>query len=204
MKKSGISIVFVIVCISVLVAAYGLGVCIREIRFFHAKAGATTGEKTEKPQTSSSAKDVTQKTTSPDEDREPDARPAPDGPVPEDGPSRPRMGGPGGAPGMPSREELENMSEEERREVFAQMRERFGGRRRGGLGTQLSEEDRTKMREEFEALRERSEDMTEEEKAEARAKIFEKYGITPGVPRGRQGGERGFGSRRRSRPDDGQ
>ena len=105
---------------------------------------------------------------------------------------------------MPSREELENMSEEERREAFAQMRERFGGRRRGGVGTQLSEEDRTKMREEFEALRERSEDMTEEETAEARAKIFEKYGITPGVPRGRQGGERGFGSRRRSRPDDGQ
>jgi hypothetical protein len=108
---------------------------------------------------------------------------------------------------MPTREELENMSEEERREVFAKMRDRFGSRRRDG-GPQLSEEDRTKLREELEKLREESEEMSEEERAEARAKIFEKYGVTPRGPGGRPGGGRGFGGegggRRRARSNDGQ
>jgi hypothetical protein len=203
MKKSGITIVFVIVCMGVLVAAYGVGVCIREIRFFRAQAGTGTVEKSEKTEAPSESKYVAQEPSPPGEEQESEDHPAPADRDRKDRPPRSRMSDSGGRPGMPSREELENMSEEERRETFAQMRERFGGRRRGG-GTQLSEEDRTKMREELEALREKSDDMSDEERAEARAKIFEKYGITPRGFGGRQGGERGPGGRRRNRSDDGQ
>ncbi|MBN2315322.1 MAG: hypothetical protein JXM79_15445 [Sedimentisphaerales bacterium] len=203
MKKSGITITFVIVCISVLVAAYGVGVCIREIRFFRAQAGTKTVAKSEKSETPLESKDVAQKPSPPGEEQESEDHPAPADRDMEGGPPRSRMSDSSGRPGMPSREELDNMSEEERREAFAQMRERFEGRRRGG-GPQLSDEDRTKMREELEALRENSENMSEEERAEARAKIFEKYGITPRGSGGRQGGERGSGSRRRNRTDEGQ
>ena len=207
MKKSGFTMVFVIICIGVLVVAYGVGVCIREIRFRGARDETNVAAKTDKPESGSQPEGTVQKPTSPDGDRDPEERLADTPQEPEDGPPRPRMGGPGGAPGMLTREQLENMSEEERREAMARMRERFGGRRREA-GSQLSDEDRTKMREELEQLRERSEDMSEEERAEARAKIFEKYGITPRGPGGRSGGGRGFGGegggRRRSRPDDGQ
>ncbi|MFC1634240.1 Ig-like domain-containing protein [Planctomycetota bacterium] len=37
MKKSGTTIVYVIICIGLLVAAYGIGICIREIRFYRAR-----------------------------------------------------------------------------------------------------------------------------------------------------------------------
>ena len=108
------------------------------------------------------------------------------------------------------------MSEEER----AQMRERFGARRReGGMGGRLenmseeerarmeeersqmrermenmSEEERAKMREEMEELRGRWEEMSEEEREEARAQMNEKYGFVPRIGMGgRPGGNRGSG-----------
>jgi hypothetical protein len=39
MKESGMSIIFAIVCIGVLVAAYGMGICVKEIRFHRARIG---------------------------------------------------------------------------------------------------------------------------------------------------------------------
>jgi hypothetical protein len=119
------------------------------------------------------------------------------------------------------RERLANMSEEER----AQMRERFGGRRReGGIGGRfqnmsermeeqrrqmrermenMSEEERAKMREEMEELRGRWEEMSEEEREEARAQMNEKYGFVPrmgfgGGPFGNRGPRDGEGGRRRA------
>src|SRR4030042_2409482 len=65
------------------------------------------------------------------------------------------------------RERFENMTEEEREAFRAQMRERFGGRRRE-MGPQLSEEDRAKMREEIDALRARWDQMSEAEREEGR------------------------------------
>lgn len=201
MKKNGMTIVFVIVCVGVLVAAYGVGVCIREIRFSRAQAKTQETAKSSPSAPSSPSQRMAQKQIP----NGPEGRPALDAQESENQPPGQMIGGPDGAPGMPTREQLENMSEEERREAFAQMRQRFGGRQREG-GSQLSEEDRTKMREELEALRERSEEMSEEEMAEARTKIFEKYGITPRGSGGRPGGDRGFGTggggRRRSRPSE--
>ena len=204
MKKSGFTIVFVIVCVGVLVAAYGVGVCIKEVRFRRAQAETEVTTEAGQPGTESSTQSVAKELEPPDEDREPEAPPAPETEGPDGGPPRRRMGELGRAPGMFTREQLENMSEEERQEAFAKMRERFGGRRREG-GPQLSEEDRAKLREELEELRERWEGMSDEEKKEVEAEFIEKYGFFPNPDRRRPGGGfGGGGGRRRGRPDDGQ
>ncbi len=79
---------------------------------------------------------------------------------------------------------------------MANMRERFGGRRRGeGRGgfSQLSEEDRENLRAEMEELGARADEMSEEEMRQARSEIMEKYGITPGRFGGGEGGRRRSG-----------
>ena len=201
MKKSGMTIVFVIVCIGVLVAAYGVGVCIREIRFSRAQAGTEVTSETEKPEIKSSTPSVAKESDSSDPDREPEIPADPNNQRSEDGSPRQRMGDPGRATGMFTREQLENMSEEERQQAFAQMRERFGNRRREG-GPQLSEEDRVKLREEMESLRERWGEMSDEEKEKVEAEFTEKYGFFPNPDRRRTGGARG--GRRRGGSDNGQ
>lgn len=45
----------------------------------------------------------------------------------------------------------------------------------------MSEEERAKMREEMEMLRERWEEMSEEEREEARSQMSEKYGFVPRI-----------------------
>jgi hypothetical protein len=193
MKQSGSTVVFVLVCVGVLIAAFAIGICIREIRFSGVKNEFVSAAKPEK-----SAGEL--------ERRQAQARQMP-------GIGGMDMGG-NLSPeertalveqrnGM--RERFENMSDEEREKFRAQMRERFGGRRRD-MGSELSEEDRTKMREEIEALRARWEEMSEAEREEARNQISEKYGFTPrGLGGGRSFGD-GEGGRRRPgiRPDAGQ
>ena len=177
MKQSGTTIVFVLVCVGVLVAAFAIGICIKKIRF---------GAENESITANAPEKSTGELARNPAQAR--------------------RMPGPGGMgrggelspeqrtelveqrAGM--RERFENMTDEEKEKFRAQMRERFGGRRRD-MAPQLSEEDRAKMIKEFEELRAKSEEMSEEEREEARRKISEKYGLTP---RG-SGGGRGFGDR---------
>lgn len=193
MKQSGSTVVFVLVCVGVLIAAFAIGICIRERRFSGAK---------DEPQTAT----VPEKSPGELERERAQARRMP-------GSERMGMGGDLSPEertalveqrtGM--RERFENMSDEEREKFRAQMRERFGGRQRD-MGPQLSDEDRAKMMKEFEELRAKSEEMSEEERDEARRKIIEKYGL----PSRRSGGGRGFGDgeggRRRPsmRPDAGQ
>jgi len=189
MKQSGTTIVFVIVCTGVLVAAFAIGLCIREIRFgdaknesgVAAKPGKTPGELERQAQ---ARRMPGNETTGSKSDRSPEERAA----LVEQ-----RAG---------MRESFENMTEEEKEKFRAQMRDRFGGRRRD-MGSELSEEDRTKMREEIEELRAGWEEMSEEEREEARNQISEKYGVTPrGLGGGRGPGD-GEGGRRRPGADDG-
>jgi len=215
MKRSGTTLIFVIVWAAVLFASFVIGICIREVRFqlvkVETKANTepeVNGEVQVPSQTDQLVKELAQRS-------------------PMSGP-----GGPGGAerPGNRSREDrtgfgegrgnmrerFANMSEEER----AKMRERFSGMRRGGgerfqnLSEEerakmeeerslmrermenMSEEERAKMREEMEELRGRWEEMSEEEREEARAQMQERYGFVPRIEiGGRPGG--GEGSRRR-------
>ena len=205
MKKSGFTIIFVVICIGVLVAAYGVGVCIREIRFRSAPAETNVAAKTDTPGVETKPEETTGKPSPPTGDGEQEERAAEPPQEPEDGPPPSRMGGPGDAPRMFSREQFENMSEEERKAAMAKMRERFGGMRREG-GPQLSEEDREKFREEMEKVRETWGEMSDEEKQEVEAEFTEKYGFFPNPGRRRPGGFGGTrgGGRRRSSPDDGQ
>jgi hypothetical protein len=181
MKKSGTTIIFVIVCIIVLVAAYGIGLCIKKARFSGAKKESTVAAKPEK-----SPGEI--------ESRRAQVRQMPgNGEMDKSSPEE-RAALVEQREGM--RQRFENMTDEEREAFRAQMRERFGGRRRDS-GLQLSEEDRAKMREEIDALRKKWDQMTEEEKEQARNQISEKYGFTP---RG-FGSDRGFGRRSFIRSD---
>ena len=130
MKRSGMTIVFVLVCAIVLVGAYGLGVCVREYRFRSAAVEPPVVAEVQKPAAEPAAQGLAE-----------GPAPAPGAPpgVPEGMPSpgdRPGFGGDRMA-GM--RERFENMSEEEKQQAMAQMREKFGSRRRENM-PQLSDE----------------------------------------------------------------
>lgn len=191
MKRSGTTIAFLLVCIVVLVAAYGIGLCIRQIRL----GGAKNESAAAKPATSAAEL----------ESRQAQARQMPGAGAADRGgdlSAEQRTALAEQRAGM--RERFENMTDEEREAFRAQMRERFSGRRRD-MGSQLSEQDRAKMREELDSLRARWDQMSEEEREQARNQFSEKYGFAPriGMGRGFGGGE---GGRQRSftRPDDGQ
>jgi len=218
MKHSGTTKIFVIVWASVLFASYVTGICIKEVRF---KRAGIASQADSEPEVSSEVQkpSETDKLVSELAQRRP--MPGPEGVMRERNISPEDRAGLGeGRRGM--RERLENMSEEEREQFRAQMRERSGGRRReGGMGGRfenmseeerarmeeerrqmrermenMSEEERTKMREEMEMLRERWEEMSEEEREEAREQMQERYGFVPRIGLGgREGG--GEGGRRR-------
>ena len=190
MKKSGTTIVFVLVCVGVLIAAFTIGICIRNIRIGNESITATAPEKSPREL----AMEREQARRMPGTEgmgRDSELSPEQRAELVEQ-----RSG---------MRERFENMTEEEQEEFRAKMRERFGGRRRGDMGPQLdlSEEDRTKMREEFNELRAKWEEMSEEEREEARNKISEKYGFSPRGLGGGRGGDREGGRRRPAmRPED--
>jgi hypothetical protein len=162
----------VIVAVVVLLAALGVGLCIKEIRFKRAGV-APGGDEVQSPMHGPGGRDR-KPASSPEERAELKKQ-------------RSAM-----------LERSENMSEEEKEKFRANMRERFSGRRREGGFQRLSEEDRAKMREEMEKLRANWDEMSEEERQEATAKIREKFGFMGRAgPGGRPGGDRSFGGRRR-------
>jgi hypothetical protein len=187
MKQSGTTVIFVLVCVGVLVAAFAIGICIRGIRFGGAENEPTTAT-------------VPEKSPSELERERIQAKRMPGGGIDRGGDPSPEERAKLVEQREGMRERFENMTEEEKEKFRTQMRERFGGRRRDGgrdMGSELSEEDRTKMREEVEQLRAKWEEMSEAEREEARNQISEKYGFTPrglGGTRGPGGGE---GARRR-------
>ncbi len=174
MKQSGTTIVFVLICVGVLVAAFAIGMCIRKIRLGNESVTTTASEKSP----SELARDRAQArrmSGSRGSNRDGELSTEERAELVQ---QRAEM-----------RERFENMTDEEREAFRAQMRERFGGRRPPPL--QLSDEERAKMREEIDALREKWDQMSEAEREEARNQISEKYGFSP---RG-LGSERGFGDR---------
>jgi len=181
--------VFVLIWAIVLVGAYGLGVCIREYRFRQAGVSWETVPAVEKPGIQVAAPQSAAKA--------PPA--APVAGTPEAGPPPGERPGFGGDRMGGERPRFENMSEEERQQALSRMRDRFGSRRRGGEGApQLSDEDREKMRAEFEDLRNRWESMSEEERQQAQEQLRQKYGFAPrGFGSGGPGGG-GFGGDRTS------
>ena len=182
MKQSGTTVVFVLVCIGVLVAAFAIGICIRKFRFGNESITTTAPEKSP----SQLAREREQARRMPGNeamDRNSELSPEQRAELVE---QRADL-----------RQRFEGMTDEEQEAFRAKMRERFNGRRRGDMGPQLqlSDEERAKMREEIDALREKWDQMSEAEREEARNQISEKYGFSP---RG-LGGSRGFGDRESGR-----
>jgi len=193
MKRSGTTLIFVIVWAAVLFASYVTGICIKEVRFNRAKVESTTAIE---PETSSDVQVPSQTEQLVKELAQRSPMSGPRG-----------SGGPGGAEGPRNRspedragfggdrmagmrERFEGMSEEERREAIAQMR---GRRREGGMRGRfenMSEEERAKMEEERRQMRERFENMSEEEREAFRAQMRERFG-------GRRPQGDGQGGRRR-------
>ncbi len=156
MKRSGTTLIFVIVWAAVLFASYVTGICIKEVRFKLAKVESTTAIE---PETSIEVQmpDATDQLVSELAQRKP--MPASGSGGPQLRPSPEDRTGFGGDRMARMGERFEGMSEEERQEAIAQMRERFGGRRReGGMRGRfenMSEEERARMEEERRAEQDR-------------------------------------------------
>ncbi len=219
MKRSETTKIFVIVWASVLFASYVTGKCIKEVRFKRARIAS---QAVTEPEVSSEVQKPSEIDPLVRELAQRRPMPGPGG-VMREGNISPeeRAGSEEGRRGM--RERLENMSEEEREQFRAQMRERFAGRRReGGMRGRfenmseeerarmeeerrqmrermenMSEEERAKMREEMEMLRERWEEMSEAEREDVREQMQERYGFVPRIGLGgREGGRRRPSDRR--------
>ena len=180
MKRSGTTVIFVIVWVAVLLGAYGLGLCIREMRFRQAKLGTKT-EFAEAPASTEIQKpsDTTKSAREPAEMIQvpPEIKPTP----------RPQ-GGPGQGPGglreamamfqalQPEeaaqlRERWPSMSEQERQQLMTEMRQRWEN---------MSEEQRQqvleKRRAEMQQRRDRFESMSPEEREKFRAEMRQRFG----------------------------
>ena len=192
MKRSGTVLIFVIVWAAVLFGSFVIGICVREVRFHRArgvvevaKSEETTTPKVVKKVEKLSdaeklAQELAQKAPAPRAGGGERLANRPTGPGIEAG-----TGAEEGRGNM--RERFANMSDEER----AQMRERMGGRRRGGgeRFQNMSEEERAQMEEQRRQMRERFESMSDEERAQMRERMG---GRRPGGDgeggRGRPGG----------------
>jgi hypothetical protein len=195
MKQSGTTRLFILVCIAVLFASYGVGLGVREIRFAGVDTQASAAVETEKPD---DKPESDEEQVAADEGA--DSEPSEDLAARPERPEGARRGGGGGMMDEGMRERLQNMSEEERQEAMAQMRERMGSRagrgggegrsRGGGAFSQLSDEDRESFMAEMRELGAGGADMSDEERQQARTAILEKYGL-PTTAGGGGGGRRG-------------
>jgi len=162
------------VCVAVLLGAWGIGLGIRHVRFRNA---AIESQAATEPQLSANIQ-------KPNGVAEPKGEPAemaqfrPEiGPLPPDEEKRP-----GGDLSEEEREAMkqrfENMSEQEKEEFKAQMRERTGGRRPqgGDRFRSLSEEERARLKQQRGSMKQRFENMSEQEKEEFRAQMRERSG----------------------------
>jgi flagellar biosynthesis GTPase FlhF len=161
MKRSGTVLIYIIVWATVLFASFVIGICVREVRFHRARVAITN-----KTETTPKAKLTEEKSSKPEQLAQEPSEKAPAEKDNEQLANLPAEQSPEEARGN-MRERMANMTEEER----AQMRERFGGRRRGGgeRFQNLSEEERAQMEERRRQMREQFENMTDEEREAFRA-----------------------------------
>ncbi|UCD94445.1 MAG: hypothetical protein JSU69_11905 [Candidatus Zixiibacteriota bacterium] len=195
MKEPRISRLFISMCIAVLLASYVVGLGIKKIRFAGVETEAAASPETDKPDDKSeSDKDKVAADASPTSESSQERTEEPPAEPDEEVTAQPQRPGGRRMMGEGMRERFQNMSEEERQEFMARMRERGGRRGGGGAFAQLSEEDRENLRAEMEELGTRAGELSEEEMRQARNEILEKYGITPGAGRGgRRRGDGGSG-----------
>lgn len=179
MKRSGTTIIFVIVWIAVLLGAYGIGLCVRQVRFRAAGTEPKTAQQTQ-------VSPVIQKPSSASEPQREPAEMVQASPEmrpmfgPQGGPGQ-RLGGPREGMAMfqmlppeeaaELRERWPNMSEEERETFRAQMAEKWENMSEGER-QQAIERRQAEMQE----RRARFENMSEEEREKFRAEMRDRFG----------------------------
>lgn len=161
MKTSAPKIAIAVVWLGVLIAAYVIGLGIREIRFAGAQAQAKVVIESKKP-AEEPVKDIVA---------------AEPGTIPEI---------PDESENVPSPEEEPRLSDERMQGMRAQLTNVYEERpeavpERSGGGwpesPQLSEEDVANFKEEMQELRDRAGEITEEERRNIQAEIAERYGF---------------------------
>lgn len=205
MRQSGRTTLFVLVCIAVLTASYGVGLGVRKLRMAGFKISVSMGDDTEEravtpePETKvepKTAEGIIAAAPEPSQADEP-VEEAPIEEPPEEQPEpqaiqtvQPDL--------KATKASFQDLSDAERQKIMAQKRKAFEGKARGeGRGgrsafQQLSEEDRTDFRSKMEALttQARAGEISEEEMRQARAELFQEYGINPQARGGRRPGRR--------------
>ena len=191
MRQSGRATLFVLICIAVLCAAYGVGLGVRKMRAAGIKIHISMGDDTQKPADEPEPKPAepvapAQTAAKPSDQDEPVVEAAEE--KPETPPAQAQ-----GADLKAKKEWFQSLSEEEQQEMIAKKRASFAGKGRSeGLGAfqQLSEEERADFRAKMETLGAKAGDMSEEEMRQARTELMQEYGINPQRRGGRRSGAR--------------
>ena len=186
MRQSGRTTLFVLVCIAVLCASYGVGLGVRNLRMSGFKINISMGHDTKK------STDTSESESKPEPKAGHRAMAAVAEPAQKEKSAAKPTKEPAEAPTAPAEradlraknEQSPDLSAAEQPTTTAQGRRGGAGRRRGqgrnrSAYQQLSEEDRNSMREKMEALRAKAADMSEEEMSQARREILAEYGINP-------------------------
>jgi hypothetical protein len=149
MKNSGLTIVFIIVCIVVLFVSYGVGLCIREVRFRH--AAAVTSKTNVQSQISAEAQ-------KPGNIIEPVNKPTEDVQASSEEKQTPNNEG---------RRRFGSLSEEE----MTQMRNRWQN-----MSDEERQQERERRRAEMAEMRAKMESMSEEEREQFRNEMRQRFG----------------------------
>ncbi len=149
MKNSGTSIVFVVICIAVLFAAYGIGLCIREVRFRHAAVASKANLQPQLSIETQKPGNVVELANEPAENVQASSE---EKPTPNNNEGRMRFGG---------------LSEEER----TQMRDRWQN-----MSDEEREQERERRRAEMAEIRAKMESMSEEEREQFRDEMRQRFG----------------------------
>ena len=200
MRQSGRTTLFVLICIAVLTAAYGVGLGVRKMREagikIHISMGDDTKKPADKPEPTPKAepsKVVAFTETPPEEElaeepaEEPSEEPQEEFAAQAE---RPDV--------VAKKEQFQKLPEEEKRKILAQKRkyaeEKGRAEGRGGRGgfQQLSEEARDDFRTKMEALGAQAEagEISEEEMRQARGELLQEYGMNVRGRGGRRAGGR--------------
>jgi hypothetical protein len=214
MKQSGRTTLFVLVCIAVLCAAYGLGLGVRNLRMAGFKLNISMGNHTEKPagtpepESKSEPKPADTPEPASGSESKPSqqvaavvAKPAPANASVEESPEASTERSTASA----ERADLRARRQRSQDRTAAGQPEATARRQRGDAGRgrgqgrggraafqQLSDEDRADLRAKLEALGARVEagEISEEERRQARSELLQQYGIN-----GQERGARRPGSR---------
>ena len=159
MKNSGLTIVFIIVCIAVLFVSYGVGLCIREVRFRHAAVTSKTNVQSQISAEAQKRGNTIEPVNEPTENVQAlsEGKPTPDN---------------------EGRRQFGSLSEEE----MTRMRERWQN-----MSDEERAQEREKRRAEMAEMRAKMESMSEEEREQFRNEMRQRFGGDRQFPGRRSG-----------------